>query len=75
MPLSICYFMNLLYKKYLKNPPRWQYIIFSYNEHNVEKAKQMAQKDGVEFLILQSSRWIREDDPLMPSEKYRLPMK
>jgi hypothetical protein len=31
-------------KKYLKNPPRWQYIIFSYNEHNVEKAKQMAQK-------------------------------
>ena len=42
---------------------------------NVEKAKQMAQRDGVEFLILQSSRWIREDDPLMPSEKYRLPMK
>jgi len=62
-------------KKYLKNPPRWQYIVFNYNENHVEQAKEMAMRDGVEFLLLQSSRWARQDDPLMPSEKYRLSMK
>ena len=30
-------------KKILNKPPVWQYIIFKYNEHNIEKAKAMAE--------------------------------
>ena len=30
----------LLAKKYLKKKPFWQYIIFNYNEDNIEKAKE-----------------------------------
>ena len=28
-------------KKHLKQTPSWQFIVFSYNEHNLEKAKQI----------------------------------
>lgn len=60
-------------KKHLHITPSWQYIIFSYNEHNVEKAKQMATEHGVGFIEIQSSRWLSKNDPLMPkSQKYRL---
>ena len=44
-------------KKYLKQPPKWQYIIFSYNEDNIEEAQALAMESGVEFMTVQSSRW------------------
>ena len=53
-------------KKYLNKPPCWQFIIFSYNEHNIEKARTMALKHQVQFMLVQSSRWLDERDPLMP---------
>ena len=56
-------------KKHLKQTPSWQYIVFSYNEHNLEKAKQMAIDEGLMFIVLHSSRWMNEDDPLRPKTK------
>ena len=56
-------------KKHLKQPPSWQFIVFSYNEHNLEKAKKMAVDEGLMFIVLHSSRWMGEDDPLRPKEK------
>ena len=64
-------------KKHLleKKQILWQYIVFKYNEHNIEKAKEMAQRDGIYFLTIQSSRWRKrdgKDDPLKPSDRYAL---
>lgn len=56
-------------KKHLNLKPVWQYIVFSYNEDHIEQAKQMAEKNGVYFMILQSSRWNNEADPLIPKNK------
>ena len=59
-------------KKYLINPPTWQMIVFSYNEHNIDKCKKMAADNGVGFLLTESSRWNSDDDPLKPSRKNSL---
>ncbi len=48
----------------------WQYIVFKYNENDIEEAKQMAKDNGIKFMILESSRWLGEDDPLRPSKHY-----
>ncbi len=56
-------------KKHLKQTPSWQFIVFSYNEHNLEKAKQMAIDEGLMFIVLHSSRWMSENDPLRPKQK------
>ena len=58
-------------KKYLKGKIYWQYIIFNYNEDNIEKAKEMAKRDGISLFMVESSRW-RKNDPLIPSDKYNL---
>ena len=63
-------------KKHLNRTPVWQYIIFSYNEHNLDKAMKKAKKDGVVFMYLQSSRWDSDDDELMPkNKKYKMSKK
>ena len=59
-------------KKYLKLPPIWQYIIFKYNQDHIEEAKQMAIDNGLGFIILQSSRWLDDNDPLTPTNEYKL---
>lgn len=56
-------------KKYLNTKPVWQYIIFKYNESNVEKALSMAKNNGLDFIILNSSRWKNDNDPLKPNRK------
>ena len=56
-------------KKYLENTPTWQYIVFSYNEDHIEQAKKLAKENGVQFMLLQSSRWLGNDDPLKPKKK------
>ena len=53
-------------KKYLKTIPVWQYIIFSYNENDIDEAKQIAKDNGVKFNLNYSSKWFTEDDPLRP---------
>ena len=52
--------------KILKQKPVWQYIIFSYNENNIKEAHKMAQDIGAEFMLINSSRWWGENDPLRP---------
>ena len=62
-------------KKYLKQLPVWQYLVFKYNEDNILKAQEIAKKEGVTFMLLQSSRWNSENDPLRPSKKYNMSKK
>ena len=60
-------------KKILKNAPAWQYIVFKYNEHHQLQAKRMAKENGLNFVIMKSSRWLPKGDPLRPTnEKNRL---
>ena len=49
--------------------PTWQYIIFSYNEDHVDLALEMAKKDNLTFLIINSSRWIDKGDWLKPNTR------
>ena len=44
----------------------WQYIVFSYNEDNIEEACRMAQDNGISFVINYSGRWTNENDPYKP---------
>ena len=60
--------MILEAKKILKKRPIWQYIIFKYNEQHIEKAKAMASKHDLTFLLVQSSRWQGDEDYLKPKE-------
>ncbi len=41
--------------------PRWQYIVFNYNENNIEEARQMAKNNNILFDVLYSGRWGVED--------------
>jgi hypothetical protein len=43
--------------KRTKRAPVWQYIMFAYNENNVDEAKDLAKKHGIEIVFMQSSRW------------------
>ena len=56
-------------KKHLKTIPVWQYIIFSYNENDIDEAKQIAKDNGVKFNLNYSSKWFTEDDSLRPKNK------
>ena len=47
----------LMSKQYLKKPPVWQYIIFSYNENDIEEAKRIAEENEIYFLLVHSSRF------------------
>jgi|TARA_B100000085_G_scaffold148840_1_gene135385 MoaA/NifB/PqqE/SkfB family radical SAM enzyme len=62
-------------KKYLIHKPVWQYIIFRYNQDHIEEAKQMAIDNQLGFIILQSSRWLDDNDPLTPTNEYKLSYK
>lgn len=55
--------------KHLKTPPIWQYIVFKYNEDHIEQAKEMVKDvDNLQFLIMNSSRWLGSNDPLKPTD-------
>ena len=56
-------------RKLLTFVPGWQYIIFDYNEHNVDKAKEMAAENDVAIMFTQSSRWKTNKDTLKPKNK------
>ena len=50
---------------------RWQYIVFNYNEKDVETCKSIADKHGIKFLQITSGRWGTEVlKSLQPSEDY-----
>lgn len=52
---------------------RWQYIVFKYNENDIDEAMDMAKEYGIEFELNCSSRWSGPDDPLRPTKpEYRI---
>ena len=51
--------MKLCAKKGLTT--RWQYIVFNYNENNIEEARQMAKDNNIQFDVLYSGRWNTKD--------------
>jgi MoaA/NifB/PqqE/SkfB family radical SAM enzyme len=54
--------------KHLKKTPIWQYIVFSYNQNDIEEAKDMVKDvDNLKFLVVNSSRWIGQNDWLRPT--------
>ena len=58
---------------YLEVKPTWQYIVFRYNENDIDEAIELADSIGVNFYKLISSRWRGPNDPLKPTiDKLRL---
>jgi hypothetical protein len=51
-----------LSKKILKNKPIWQYIVFSYNEKDIETAKEIAAKENLIFKLVMSKRFSINDN-------------
>jgi MoaA/NifB/PqqE/SkfB family radical SAM enzyme len=58
-------------RKYLNRKPVWQYIVFKYNENNMDEAKTLAKEIHVDLLFIYSGRYWK-DDPLMPSPEFRV---
>lgn len=54
----------------LETKPSWQYIVFKYNENEIDEAIKLANKIGINFYLVKSSRWKGENDPFKPSEKW-----
>jgi MoaA/NifB/PqqE/SkfB family radical SAM enzyme len=50
----------------------WQFIPFKYNQHEIEKAKELAKDLKVKFMILKSGRFGFENSPLDPPDDKNL---
>jgi MoaA/NifB/PqqE/SkfB family radical SAM enzyme len=53
---------------------QWQFIPFSFNEHQIDDARNLAKKNKIDFVLRKSDRWStrwdqNELDPLMPTNK------
>lgn len=44
----------------------WMFIAFSFNQHQIEQARQIANDIGINFCLRKSSRW-KSNDQLLPS--------
>ena len=56
-------------KQHLHNPPVWQYLIFSYNQNDLAKAKRIADRAEVAIMFTQTSRFKTGRDVLKPEGK------
>ena len=45
----------------------WRYIIFKYNENDIDEALSLANKYDIEFQLIKSNKWDGLDDPLLPT--------
>jgi len=48
----------------------WQYIIFAYNENEIEKARNLAAEKNIEFHLVKSSRFLKKDTYKPSSNNY-----
>ena len=48
----------------------WQWIPFSFNEHQIDEARKLAKDNGINLVLRLSGRWDSKDDPLRPSAKW-----
>jgi MoaA/NifB/PqqE/SkfB family radical SAM enzyme len=62
------YRLMLESKKYLNRTPIWQYVVFKYNEDDVEEAKEIALYDQVAFKMQLSARWERDEYGFKPTK-------
>lgn len=62
-------------REHLNQLPVWQYIVFKYNENDIDEAKAIAKDLGVEFMLVNSSRWLGPDDPYRPSKEHSLDLR
>jgi MoaA/NifB/PqqE/SkfB family radical SAM enzyme len=60
--------MMVLSKAYVKQTT-WQFIIFKYNESEIDEAKKLAGRYDLDIKFLMSSRFT-ENDPYKPSDKF-----
>ena len=51
----------------------WQFIRFSFNEHQVEEAKELAGEHGIKFVLVDSSRSTTETEWMIPAHVRRTP--
>lgn len=56
-------------REYLQEKPTWQYIVFKYNEDNVEEAMSMAKENNLKFNIINSIRFNKTEDWLKPNKR------
>ena len=42
---------------------QWQFIVFKFNQHQVEEAQKLAKDIGIRFFVVKSDRWTEPDDP------------
>lgn len=49
----------------------WQWIPFSFNEHQIEYAREIALENGIEFRLRLGDRWSGNNDPLKPKKFYK----
>lgn len=49
---------------------RWQYLVFKYNQHNIEKARKIALDHNIDIEVLKSKRFDGPNDPLKPDDHY-----
>ena len=47
----------------------WQFIPFSFNEHQIRAARKMAEDNGIVFKLTKSNRWSGKKDPLRPKNR------
>ena len=47
----------------------WQYIIFKYNENDIEEARSLAEENDMHFKIWKSDRWDNMQDPFLHTKK------
>ena len=47
----------------------WQYIIFKYNENDIEEARELAESNDIHFKVWKSDRWDNMQDPFLPTKK------
>ena len=59
-------------KKHLLKKPTWQYIVFRYNENHIEQVKKISKDIDVNLLLIQSSRWDKQDPYKPRNEELRL---
>jgi MoaA/NifB/PqqE/SkfB family radical SAM enzyme len=64
--------MMIKSKFHLHNKPMWQYIVFKYNQDDIDEAVELAAKHDIEFYLIHSGRWKSIDDPLMPRKEFRM---
>jgi hypothetical protein len=48
----------------------WQFIVFNFNQHQVNEAINFAKDIGINFEVVKSNRWDGPEDPLIPTKEW-----